>query len=77
MSNCLFFALARWWTRGGYLVLRRSHHGPWLHVLWCADLRDAAIEHYVPNRYARRRWAWGHKLFFRGYVSRVDQEKRS
>ena len=72
-GNCLLFALWRWVTRGGYLILRRSHHGWWLHVLWSPDLRDARLEHYVPRAYARPWWAWGHKVLFRGTVSREDR----
>jgi len=73
-GNCLFFGLWRWMTRGGYLILRRSHHGWWPHVLWCEHLRDAEIEHYVPKRYSSH-FAASHKLFFRGYISRVDSLK--
>jgi len=73
MSNCVLFALGRWITRGGYLVIRRSRHGFWWHVLWCADLRDAEVEHYVPQHYAGR-WAFLHKLFFRGHVATRDLE---
>ena len=74
-GNCLIFALWCWATRGGYLILRRSHHGWWPHVLWCAHLRDAEIEHYVPLGYSRY-FAASHKVLFRGYVSRVDRLKK-
>jgi hypothetical protein len=72
-GNCLFFGLWRWMTRGGYLILRRSHHGWWPHVLWCQNLRDAEIEHYVPLKYSTH-FAASHKFLFRGYVSRVDEQ---
>lgn len=74
LSNCLIFAVWRWATRGGYLVLRRSHHGWWPHVIWCEDLRDATIEHYVPRQYSRN-FAFAHKILFRGYISKVDHLK--
>ena len=70
-GNCLIFGLWCWITRGGYLILRRSHHGWWPHILWCADLGTAAVEHYVPMAYSAH-YAGSHKLLFRGYVSRVE-----
>ena len=48
MSNCLLFALAKWWKHGGYVIIRKSHWGWWPHFIWCKDLRDAEIEQYVP-----------------------------
>jgi len=74
VSNCLIFALWRWVTRGGYLILRRSHHGWWPHVLWSSHLRNAEIEHYVPRRYSQH-FAPFHKILFRGDVSRADRLK--
>lgn len=51
MSNCLFFAVALWWRRGGigYLVMRRSRWGRFPHVLY-AELRGdrLRIVSYVP-----------------------------
>lgn len=74
VSNCLIFAVWRWITRGGYLILRRSHHGWWPHILWCEDLRDANIQHYVPLEYSDD-FAASHKVLFRGYISRQDRLK--
>lgn len=71
-SNCLIFALWRWITRGGYLVIRRSHYGWWPHIIWCEHLHDAEIEHYVPLEYSTH-FAASHKVLFHGYVSKVDQ----
>lgn len=47
MNNCLFFALSRWFKRGGYLVIRRSRMGLFPHFLWAKSLGE--IEHFVPN----------------------------
>jgi len=47
MSNCLIFALGRWYKFGGYIVARKSHYGWWPHFLWSADL--ITFEHYVPD----------------------------
>jgi hypothetical protein len=70
-SNCLIFAVWRFLRRGGYLIMRRSRHGWWPHILWCEHLRDAVIEHYVPFNYSEH-FAASHKIIFRGYVSRID-----
>lgn len=45
-GNCLLFALGRWATRGGYLVVRKSRHGWWPHVIWSQDLKT--FEHFGP-----------------------------
>jgi len=49
VSNCLLFALNRWIKHGGYIAIRKSRMGPWLHFIWIKDLKDAEIEHYVPE----------------------------
>jgi hypothetical protein len=71
MSNCLIFALRKWFKSGGYLVIRASKRGPWLHFLWCRDLRDAEIEHYVPSR-GRLKVGSISKFLFRGKVKVRD-----
>lgn len=48
MSNCILFALARWWKFGGYVIVRKSHHGWWPHVLWSLDLKT--FEEYQPEK---------------------------
>ena len=70
-SNCLIFGVWRLATRGGYIIMRRSRHGCWPHILWCENLRDADIEHYVPFKYSLH-FAASHKFLFRGYISRID-----
>jgi hypothetical protein len=37
-SNCLVFALCRWFHRGGYLIIRKSRYGWFPHFLWSPDL---------------------------------------
>ena len=63
MSNCWLFALHRWVTRGGYVVVRRSHWGWWPHALWSADL--VTFEDYAPVA-GRHRYL--PPLLFRGAV---------
>lgn len=64
-SNCLVWALAAWAKWGGYLLVRRSHWGPWPHFLWSADLRE--FWSYVPLHPRRRAMPW-HIVWFRGEV---------
>lgn len=70
VSNCLIFALQRWFKHGGYFVIRKSRYGPFPHFIWCKDLKDADIEHYVPLNPKRRLIP---PLFFRGEVRREDE----
>ena len=70
MSNCYLFALRRWWTRGGYVVVRKSRYGWWPHALWSADLID--FYDYVPNAPRKRAFP---PLLFRGTV-RVKRASR-
>lgn len=40
-SNCLFWALWRLATEGGYIAMRRSQHCRWLpHFIWSRDLKE-------------------------------------
>lgn len=49
-TNCLFFALKLWFLRGGYLILRRSHAGPFPHAMWAASIPpELPVEQYVPK----------------------------
>lgn len=48
-SNCLIFALRRWFKHGGYLIVRRSRFGWWIHVMWAQSLLDAPLS-YVPGK---------------------------
>lgn len=62
-SNCLAFALGRYWQQGGYVVMMRSRFGWWPHFVWTADLKD--FEEFAPKRKRRR---WFPPLIFRGRV---------
>ena len=69
MQNCFFFAIKRWFQRGGYLIIRKSRFGPFPHFIWAKDLRDAEIEHYVPIDPKHRLIP---PLFFSGKIKRDD-----
>lgn len=71
MSNCFFFAIWKWFRHGGYLVLRVSKIGPWIHFIWCKDLKDAEIEHYVPIHDSLKVESVS-KIFFKGEVRKKD-----
>lgn len=48
-SNCLIFAMWRTISRGGVLILQRSHAGPYLHAMWAERLPSALdVEHFRP-----------------------------
>lgn len=50
LTNCLFVALYLWATRGGYLILRRSHYGPYPHFLWTPKLPTSMpVIHYTTD----------------------------
>jgi hypothetical protein len=66
-SNCLIFALQRWVSRGGYLVVRKSRWGPFPHFLWSPDLKR--VEQYVP---AEPKIRGIPPLIFKGYVKHGD-----
>jgi hypothetical protein len=63
MSNCLVFALRRFWQRGGYVVMVWSDYGWWPHFVWSPDLQQ--FEEWSPARKARK---WFPPLVFRGAV---------
>lgn len=46
-TNCLFYAFGLWLRHGGYLLMRRSHFGPFPHFIWMAEL---------PSFWPARQW---------------------
>lgn len=72
MSNCLIFALRKWFKEGGYVIIRKSRFGFWPHFIWCRDLKDAEIEHYVPI-VGKLDKGPVQKFLFKGYVKNHDQ----
>ncbi len=71
-SNCLLWALSRWFRLGGYLVVRRSHYGWFPHFLWLAP--SGELRSFVPVDPC---FHWCPPLLFRGHVVTGDtaQEK--
>jgi hypothetical protein len=63
MSNCLFYAIRLWWTRGGYVIVTKSKFWWGPHVLWSPDLRTFCEFH--PTAPKRRRIM--PPLWFHGY----------
>lgn len=72
-SNCLFWALAQWNRRGGYLVFRKSRVWFGVHVLWMPE-QCAPLQHFVPidNASARVGWRLHWLIWFRGRVRTSD-----
>lgn len=76
LSNCLVFALWRWMTRGGYLIVRWSRYRWVPHFLWSppGGLEGAQVEHFVPINPGRGRpWAVWNAGLFRGRVRYCDR----
>lgn len=44
--NCLSYALDRWHTDGGYLVLRKSSARAWPHAM---IVTDQGLQHFAPG----------------------------
>lgn len=68
-SNCVFFATSRWFARGGYLIVRKSRHGPFPHFLWAHSIESVPVEQFVP---VRPRPHLVPPLLFLGRVTRKD-----
>ena len=68
-SNCLIYALLKWYREGGYLVIRKSRFGWWPHFLHMDTARK--ITHYSPQHKYNR---WFPPLLFKGRVVKGDEE---
>lgn len=53
-ANCFWYALRRWWTEGGYVVMLWSAWTPFPHFVWSSDL--ITFWEWHPVRRRRRRW---------------------
>jgi len=78
-SNCLIFALRRFYAEGGYIIVRRSHFGWWWHFSWTRSLSEPPIA-YVPQRPIEwRKLPWIlrilplHTVIYRGTIVEGDQ----
>lgn len=61
-----------WWRHGGYIVIRRSKQGPYPHFIWCEDLGNAKIQHFVPAVHKKDR-KFKHLVFFTGRIRTEDR----
>lgn len=55
MDNCLSWALRKWTTEGGYLVIRwcrsnRISFIRWPHFLWLPPDKHQDLKHFVPKK---------------------------
>lgn len=69
MSNCLFYAFNRWRKEGGFVVVRKSHHGWWPHFLWTGD--HVTFWEFSPMSHCRPIIP---PLLFRGYIRSRTKE---
>lgn len=71
-SQCLWFALDKWRTEGGYLVFRRSKHWFMPHVMHLSADKGQ-LSHFVPPDKLRKPW---HSIAgFHGIVAMDDNEQ--
>ena len=68
-SNCFFWAIFRLATKGGYLIIRKSHYGIFLpHFLWSRNLK--VFWSYSPI-HPKTTIPWNFMLF-RGFIKKND-----
>lgn len=62
-TNCLIFAITKWWQEGGYIVLRASfrYWGP--HAYWSKD--GDYCEAVIPIARWDRAWYWIPPVLFK------------
>jgi hypothetical protein len=64
--NCLVWALWQWFTKGGYIAARKSHHWGGPHFLWSLDLLK--WQGFVPLKPKHGWWVLLFMWWFRGTV---------
>ena len=64
-SNCLFFSIYLFITRGGFIVFEKSKYGPWVHVLWTKDF--IKFYHFVPKKVPLK-YPFISKIYFKGKI---------
>jgi hypothetical protein len=74
-GNCWLWALPRW-LRGKkrYLIVRKSNHTIWPHVMLTDDLRDVEIEEFTADEVKKGWKAFFHAPFFKGHVRKGKDE---
>lgn len=79
-GNCWSFALSRWWTYGGYLMLRQSDENKFLkyfplpHIFWVKkiNLDRSDLEHFVPKSRKRSQFFPWYAIYFDGEIKRNE-----
>jgi hypothetical protein len=70
-SNCVIFALQRWFSLGGYIALRKSNYGWWPHMIWTKDL--VTFEEFTPAVHCVQAFP---PLLFNGTVKITNREEQ-
>ncbi len=71
-GNCLIFALRMYRKHGGYVVIRKSLHGPIPHFLWLSAEDGDRLISFQP-KWPKSGWLkFLHKLCFRGEIQTGD-----
>lgn len=68
-GNCWLWALPRW-LRGErrYLIVRKSNHTIWPHVMLTDDISQVQIEEFTADEVKKGWRAFFHALVFKGHV---------
>lgn len=76
-GNCWLYALPRWLKNpsGSYLVVRKSRHSFWPHVMLAQSIEDLEVEEFVPVKPKSGWRATFHALIYEGKVRRGKGEK--
>lgn len=69
MSNCLIYAIRKLINEGGYLIIRKSHWGPFPHFIWAKNIEGLEVEQYVPTTPKKRKIP---PILFYGVVKKRD-----
>ena len=64
-SNCLFFAIAVWMKKGGYIVIQKSKYLNSSHVMWTKDFK--IFHDFIPEQIPLK-YPWIQKIYFKGKI---------
>ncbi len=73
-GNCLVFALRMYRKHGGYVVIRKSIHGPIPHFLWLSASDGDKLIQFSPKWPKSGMLKFLHKLCFKGEIKTGDAD---
>ena len=74
-GNCWLYALPRWLLgKQRYLIVRKSNHAIWPHVMLTDDISSVEIEEFTADKPLKGWRGFFHAPFFRGHVRKGKDE---